>query len=145
MGDSTNGKVPALFRIVAIAAVVWNILGVMAYYMDVTMSAEAIAALPEAQQALYAARPAWVTGAFAVAVFAGLAGSILLALRKNLAVTIFVISLAAVITQMSYVFAFSNSIDVMGAGSAAMPALITAIAAALVWFSMHAKNKGWTS
>jgi hypothetical protein len=112
--------------------------------MEVTMSEEALAALPEGQQALYAARPAWVTGAFAIAVFAGLAGSILLAMRKSLATPVFMLSLVAVIGQMAYAFLLSNTLEVMGPGSAILPSVIIVIAAALVWFSTRAKVKGWT-
>jgi hypothetical protein len=135
---------PTLFWVVATVAVVWNLLGVMSYVMEVTMSEEALAALPEGQQALYAAQPAWVTGAFAIAVFAGLAGSILLAMRKSLAIPVFMLSLVAVIGQMVYAFLLSNTLEVMGPGSAILPSAIIVIAAALVWFSTRAKVKGWT-
>ncbi len=135
---------PVMFRVVAVAAVIWNVLGVLAFVMNVTISAEAMAAVPEAQQALYAAQPIWVTGAFAIAVFAGLGGSIALVLRKSIATTIFVVSLVAVIAQMFYAFAMSNMLSVMGASSAVMPSLIIIIAAALVWFSTRSNAKGWT-
>ena len=144
MNNNSNTKLPALFRTVAIAAVIWNVLGVVAYFMEMTMSEEAMAALPEAQQALYAARPTWVTGAFAIAVFAGLGGSIALALRKGIATTIFFVSLVAVIVQMIYAIILSNMLDVMGASSALMPSVIIVIAAALLWFSTRARTKGWT-
>ena len=143
MSNNSVRKLPALFWTVAIAAVIWNLLGVMAYVMEVMMSEEAMAALPETKQALYAARPAWVTGAFAIAVFAGLGGSIALALRKGLATSIYAVSLAAVIVQMFYLFAISNTVSVMGPASVVMPSLIIVIAAAMVWFSNRANSKGW--
>ena len=143
MTINADFKLPTLFWIVAIAAVIWNLLGVMAYVMQVTMSDEALAALPQAQQALYAAQPAWVTGAFAIAVFAGLGGSIALALRKGLATPILAVSLVAAALQMFYFFAMSNTLAVMGAASAIMPSLVIIIGVALVWFSTRAKGKGW--
>jgi hypothetical protein len=143
MNNSEKQKLPKLFWIVAIAAVIWNVFGVTAYLMEVTMDEQAMATLPEAQQAIYAAQPAWVIGAFAIAVFTGLAGSIALALRKGLATSIFIVSLVAVVAQMSYMFAIANIIEVMGAGSAIMPILIIVIAVALVWFSTSSRRKGW--
>ncbi len=134
MNDYSIGEPPVMFRVVAVDAVIWN----------VAISAEAMAAMPEAQQAHYAAQPAWVTGAFAIAVFAGLSGSIALALRKGIATAIFVVSLVAVIAQMFYAFAMSNMLSVMGTSSAVMPSRIIIIAAALVWFSKRSKAKGWT-
>ncbi len=144
MNDYSINEPPVMFRVVAVAAVIWNVLGVLAFVMNVAISAEAMAAMPEAQQALYAAQPAWVTGAFAIAVFAGTGGSIALALRKGIATAFFVVSLAAVIAQTFYAFAMSNMLSVMGASSAVMPSLIIIIAAALVWFSTRSKAKGWT-
>jgi len=107
------------------------------------MSEEAMTAVPEAQQALYAAQPAWVTGTFAIAVFAGLGGSAALGLRKGLAASIDTVSLVAVIAQMFYLLALSNTLAVTGITSAILPSLVTVIAAALVWFSMLAKAKRW--
>lgn len=107
------------------------------------MSEETKAVLPEAQQALYATQPAWVTGAFAIAVFTGLAGSIALAWRKGLATPIFALSLVAVVVQLSYVLVLSNVLEVMGPNGAVLPLAIVVIAAALIWFSARAKAKVW--
>lgn len=143
MSTESNSKLPTLFWIVVVIAVIWNALGVMAYFMEVTMSEEAMAELPAAQQALYAAQPAWVTGAFAIAVFAGLAGSIALALRRAIATPILAVSLVAVAVQMFYIFVMSDTLAVMGTSSAAMPALIIVIGIALLWFSMRSREKHW--
>lgn len=143
MNTETVRKLPTFFWVVAVVAIIWNALGVMAYVMEVNMSAEAMNALPAAQQALYAAQPAWVTGAFAIAVFAGLAGSIALALRKGVATSIFAVSLVAVAAQMFYLFALSDTLAVMGPASAIMPILIIAIGAILIGFSMHARRRNW--
>ena len=49
---------PGWFRPVAVVALLWNLLGCVAYLADVTMKPEDIAKLTEAQQALMASRPA---------------------------------------------------------------------------------------
>lgn len=143
MSQSVQGKLPVWFWVVAGVAVVWNLVGVGAYLAQVMMSEEALAALPEAQRQLVASTPAWVIGAFAVSVFAGLAGSLALALRRGLATPIFALSLVAVLAQALYVFALSNTLAVMGASGAAMPATVTVVAVVLLWFSFMAKGKGW--
>ena len=71
------------FWIISGLALVWNLLGVANYLMSVTMDPEVLAALPEAEQALYADIPAWVTSAFAIAVFSGTLASLALLLRKR--------------------------------------------------------------
>jgi hypothetical protein len=81
---TTNTKPPVWFTIVAVLALIWNAFGVMAYIMQVTMTPEALATLPVAEQALYTNLPAWYTGAFAIAVFGGALASLALVLKKEL-------------------------------------------------------------
>lgn len=143
MNANAAAKMPAWFWIIARLAVIWNLAGVGAYLADVTRSDAALAALPQAERALYEAVPAWATGAYAIAVFAGLGGSLLLALRKNLATAVLGLSLAGVAVQMFHAFALSDTIAVVGPASVIMPAVITVIAAALIWFSVYAKRRAW--
>ena len=140
----SNNIVPTWFRVVSILAVIWNALGVAAYLMEVTMTPETLAAMPPEQRALYETTPAWVTGAFAIAVFAGFAGSVLLALRNAKALPLLVVSLAAAVLQMGYQFGVAKVASVMGPTSMIMPAVIIVIGAALVWLSLHARQSGWT-
>ena len=143
MAVLTESKPTRSFRIVSILALVWNALGVVTYLMSVTMSAETLAAMPEAERALYTDIPVWVTAAYAIAVFGGTIASIALLMRKAWAVPVFVISLVAIIAQMSHALFMSALIEVQGAGAAVLPVLIVVIAAFLVWYSMSAKKKGW--
>jgi hypothetical protein len=48
---------------------IWNLLGVMAYTMQVTMSPEPLQALPENEKTLSESEPVWATSAFASAVW----------------------------------------------------------------------------
>ena len=80
---------------------------------------------------------------FAVAVFGGLFGCILLLLRKALATLIFIISLVAVLIQMLYSLLMTNASEVMGPVAIIMPIVVIAIAAFLVWYSKRATSKGW--
>lgn len=143
MNGTNSQALPRLFWIVASFAIIWNLVGVTTYVMDVTTSEDSLATLPVEQQALYAARPAWVAGAFAIAVFAGLIGSIALAMRKSLATPIFILSLVAVVVQLFYTFVLSNWFGVMGYAGAVLPSGIFVIATALVWFSKRAEARGW--
>ena len=87
------------FKPVAIVALLWNLLGCFAYLQNVTLTPEAIAAMPEAQQAVYHAFPVWGVAGMAIAVWAGALGSLALVLRKRWAVEVLVVSLAGVILQ----------------------------------------------
>jgi hypothetical protein len=145
MSNAQSMKLPVWFWVIAGIAVVWNLMGVYAYWMDATMTEEALSALPEAERNLRAATPAWVTGAYAIAVFCGLLGSVALAVRKNWAVPLFGVSFVAVVVQMGFVLFGMNAISILGASAAVFPVIIFLIAAFLAWFSMDAKKKGWIS
>ena len=130
------------FWIIACLALLWNLMGVAIYLMNVTLSPEALAEMPEAEQALYTNIPTWVTSAFAISVFSALAGSILLLMRKAFTLPLFVVSFIAILAQTSYTLFMSPMIDVRGPTSIILPVVIASIAAYLVWFSSNAKQKG---
>ena len=107
------------------------------------MTPEMIAQLPEAQQAAYRDIPVWSYSAYALAVFGGLTGSILLALGKKLAFPVLVISLAGVIVQQYYNFVVIDAISIMGWGIVVMPVIVTSIALLLVLISQRGVRAGW--
>ncbi len=145
MSQESIGVMPKSFYWIAGVALIWNLLGVGAYVSQVTMSPDALNALPEAERALYENVPAWATAAFAIAVNGGALGCLLLLLKKAIATPVLIASLAGVIVQMYHSFFIANSIEVYGPGGMVMPISIVIIGVYLVWFSMNAKNKGWIS
>jgi len=145
MSEVSNNKSPKWFMIVAGVLLVWNLLGVMAYVMQVTMGPDALAALPEAQRELYENTPAWATAAFAVAVNGGALGCLLLVLKRNLAGFFLQLSLAGVLVQMFHSFFMSKSFEVFGPGGMVMPVMVIVIAIYLVMLAARAKTNRWTS
>lgn len=142
----TNSNKPTtLFWIIAVAALIWNGLGVMSYIGQAFMTDEVKAALPETERALYENIPAWVTAAFAIAVFAGLLGSIFLLARKKAARFVFLISLIAILAQMSYNLFMSKAAEVYGPGGVIMPVMVILIGVFLLMYSKKAIEKGWLS
>lgn len=138
-----NSEAPTWLKIVAAVAVVWNLLGIYAFYADSTLSEAAIAALPEADRLIHAQTPGWLAAVYGIAVIAGFAGSVLLFLHRSPAVVLLALSAAAVVVQFGYLFAFTEILALKGTASAAMPGTITVIAAALLWLSISAKSRGW--
>jgi len=141
----TNSDIglPKWFWAVAVLAVVWNLLGVMAYLADVYQTSEDLEALSATVQRLYALRPAWAVAAFAVAVFAGLLGSVLLLLRKRLASAILLISLISILVQNVYWFGMAKAHTLFPASQQLMPFMVIVIAVLLIWFSRSSAQKGW--
>jgi hypothetical protein len=129
-------------RLIGILAVVWNLLGVYAYLMHAYMTDESIALLPENEQALYTDIPAWYTAAFAIAVFAGALGSVLLLIKRKMATPFLLLSLLAIFVQMYYNFFMSKALEVYGIGNAVMPIFIIIVGVYLVWYSRTLQNAG---
>ncbi|MCB2096947.1 MAG: hypothetical protein KDE05_04890 [Parvularculaceae bacterium] len=134
---------PKWFYAAAVIALVWNLMGAAAFISHATISEEAIAALPEAERALYEAVPLWATIAFAVAVFGGALGSLFLLLRRKLAEPVLIASFAGILIQFVHSFFIAKSMDVYGPGSIVMPVMVIVIGAALVWFAQKAGKAGW--
>lgn len=139
------GQPPKSFYWIAGIALVWNLFGVMAYINQVTMSADMLAALPDATRTFFENQPSWVTGVYAIAVNAGALGCVLLLLRKSWAVPVFIVSLVCVLLQFSYNYLIADGMAVFGRSSVAVPISITVIGAGLVKYSLDAKAKGWLS
>ena len=70
MSDNVGLKVPTWFWVVAVLALLWELMGVAAYLSDVSMTDADLAKLPDGQRQLYAMMPSWVTAAYAIAVAA---------------------------------------------------------------------------
>lgn len=135
-------KPPTWFIVVAVLALLWNAMGLMAVVMDALTTPEQLAALPADQQALHQARPGWsVVGSFA-AVVAGTLGSLALLLRKRWAHPLLLVSLLGVLVQDAGLFTAAPA----GAISAAvyvMQGLVLVITVALVGLARRAIARDW--
>ncbi len=144
MSESAN-KPSIGFWIISVIALIWNLIGGLAYITQVNRSDEIITALPEVERTLYENVPIWVTAAFAIAVFGGTLGCVLLLLRKKIASMVFIVSLLGIIAQMTYNFMLSKTAEVYGSGGMVMPAMVVLFGVFLVWYAKQATAKGWLS
>jgi hypothetical protein len=139
----TTSAPPKTFWLTGGLALLWNAIGIVTYLTSVTMSQETLASMPEADRALIADTPAWATGAYAIAVFAGTAASVGLLVRRAWAVPVFVLSLIGILVQMGHALFGTALLAVRGPGAGVLPLLIIAIAVYLVWYSRAARRNGW--
>ena len=138
-------KPPVWFWIVSALALIWNLMGVMAYLSQVMMPPEVLEAMPEAERALYENTPAWATGAFALAVFGGALGCLFLLFRKVLASYLLILSFICILVQMFHAFFMSHSFEVFGPGAMVMPIMVLIIGFLLIMLARKGKAKGWLS
>ena len=61
-------QLPKWFKAVVALALVWNLMGIFNFYTQITLTEEAIAALPLAEQQLMNTTPLWSLIAFAIGV-----------------------------------------------------------------------------
>lgn len=133
MNDKTARSVHWSFWVVGVVALVWNLMGAMNFIMQ--MNPETLAEMPESYRAVVEARPAWATGAFAIAVFGGALGCLLLLLRKSAAYYVFITSLLGVLVQVTTTLDQLSAI--IGVGVSVLVAVF------LIWYSKYAERKGW--
>ena len=136
-------NLPKWFTPVAIIALVWNLLGCLAYVLDVMLTPEDIASMPAAQQELYASRTAWSIAATAIAVWFGAAGSLGLILRKRWAKPVLFLSLLGVIVQDFSLFILTNAASVAGATAFILQGVVLIVAIGLLMLARTAIMKGW--
>lgn len=140
MNTIIKTKPPTWFWVAASAALIWNLIGVAAYLGQMMMD---MSTLPDAQRTFYETTPAWATSAFAIAVFAGTAGSVALLLRQRWAILALVASLFGIIVQMAHSLLLENGLEVFGTSALILPLLTLAIGLTLIWFAIVSKNQSW--
>jgi len=146
MTANVKTKPPVWFWIFSALALLWNLMGVMAYLMDAYMKDEMMATLSEAQKSIFENQPAWVTGAYAIAVFGGALGCIALLMRKKWAKPVFWSSILAVVARTIYYFFMTNTTEVFDVFQGTiMPVLIIIIAGLLLILTKIATDRNWLS
>ncbi len=134
------------FWIISIIALLWNLMGVGAYLMEAYQKEVMYEGYSEAQLALMNGLPAWITGAFATAVFAGAIGCLGLVLRKKWATPVLIISLLAVLARTIYFFFLTKGTEIFSTFEGTiMPIVTVVIAALLIIFSRVSMDRGWIS
>ncbi len=133
---------PKWYRPVAIVALLWNLIGCAAYLADVMLTPEDIAKMTAAQQALYAARPAWSVAATAIAVWGGAAGCLGLILRKRWATPLLVASLLGLIAQDVSLFLLSGA-PAIDTTAIVLQGMVFLIGVALVMLARKAAVNRW--
>lgn len=123
----------------AIGSVVFMALGCLMYVAHVTVDP---ATLPVDQRAAYLAQPRWVTAAFAATTWSGLAGTILLVIRRRSAEPILLVSLLAMAVWLAGL-ATSPVRSTMSVNDWAVLAAIATISWTIYWFARHSRQRGW--
>ena len=128
------------FMAAAIASLLFMGLGCVAYLSHVLADPNA---LTLDERAAYLAEPAWVTGAYALAVWVGLAGAILLVMKRKLAEPVLGVSLVAVLVWLAGLLVVAPLRNSMSANDLIVALAITAVTWTIFWFARHSRQREW--
>ncbi len=132
-----KSKAPVWFWIIAILALLWNMMGVGAFIAEVMSTPESMAELYTADQlAFIKTYPSWTKIFYGIATLGGFVACVGLLMRKRWALGMFVISFLGVIVQQVHAILFTDAIDVFGPGQALyFPIAIIVISIFMIWFT----------
>lgn len=136
MTDAT-ARAPWHLWVVGVIAVLFNAIGVFDFVMSQSQGPAymASAGMTPPQIAHYLGMPGWMTIVWAVGVFGAFIASVLVLLRKALALPVFVISLVAFLVSLVYTYVLTNGGAVMGRSMAVTSAIIAALLVFFSWYS----------
>jgi hypothetical protein len=119
-------------------------MGAMDFTMSNLQTESYMAQLNEAQAAFFTGFPLWVTLSWAIAVFGAVLGSVLILLRKKLAVPVFLLALLALLVTSLHNFVLSEIkiSDIAGIGAMIFTAVIFLVAILLLLYSKAQAKAG---
>lgn len=130
------------FWVMAAAFLLWNLFGCYLYIIEVTLSdAQYADVFGDTKAAVRDLYPTWAIAAFAVAVWGGLLGAILLLLRRGLCVAVFGIALVASVFCFIPNFISTPLREAGGETFWVMPVIVVIIGLVQIWFSRRARTK----
>ena len=135
--------VPATFWIVAILGLLWNLYGLAMFWINLTITPEAIAALPEVERQVTLAMPRWILLPFGLATGAGVLGMLGLLLRRRWSAPVLLVSLLALAVQFAAVYLTTPVWALSGVVGALFPVVLCLVALALWLYARHAAVRGW--
>jgi uncharacterized membrane protein len=87
--------------------------------------------------------PSWLTAFWAIGVWGGLAGALLLLMRSRYSVWAFALSLIGAVVGLGYqMFATARPASMTSGAMAIVPWVIILVAAFLAWYSWTERKKG---
>lgn len=127
--------------VIGIIALLWNAIGAMDYIMTETKNQSYMSGFTPEQLAFFYGLPAWVVSAWAIGVWGGVLGSLLLLFRRSLAVWVFLASLIAIVVTAFHNYVLSNGMKVMGGAFALVFTAVIFLIGLSLYLYARAMNK----
>lgn len=141
--EKIRERAPWHLWVIGVVALLWNAVGAMDYVMTMTKNEAYMSSFTPEQLDFFYGFPSWVVAAWAVAVWGGVLGALLLLLRRRLAVWVFLASLVAMVLTTIHNYALSNGLEVVGdAFTLIFSAVIFVVACALYLYARAMQRRG---
>ncbi len=141
MNDKNVNSVHWSFWLIGAFMLIWNVMGCINFFVQ--MNPDMLASYRESERAIIEGRPVWATGAFAIAVFGGAIGCLLLLFRQSTAYYFFITSLLGVIVAMVHTLGACIAFGIGEIVGIILMPLVVAVF--LIWYAKLAESKGWIS
>ena len=133
--ESAVAKTPWHIWLVGVLSLLWNGFGCFDFTMTATRNAAYLEPYPQEMIDYWLAMPVWMWLLWAIGVFGGLAGSIVLLLRRKLAFPLLGASFLAASVSMTFGFLDKSAPRMEGAGlMSSVILLIAFLLAAYAWW-----------
>lgn len=128
---ATNRRTPWHLWLVGVLGLLWNSVGAYDYVMTQTRNESYMNQFTPEQLEFFYGFPTWVVASWAVAVWGGMLGALLLLFRKRLSVPVLLISFLAMIVTSIHNFLLSDALEVLGGVGVGFSVFIFAVALGL--------------
>ena len=107
-------RTPWHLWVIGVVALLWNAMGALDYVMTQTRNEGYMSNFTPEQLSFFYGFPAWVDAAWAIAVWGGVLGALLLLIRRRYAVWVFLASLIAMVITAFQNYVLSNGMEIIG-------------------------------
>lgn len=139
---TNKSRSPVHLWIVGVVTLLWNLVGAYDYLMTQTRNASYMAKFTQEQLDYFYGFPAWVEAFWALAVWGGVLGSLLILLRKGLAAPVLLVSFVSMAITAVYNFGLSDGMKIMGTGGFIFTVVIFIVALGLWLYARTMKRRG---
>lgn len=140
--NTTTGKTPWHLWVIGILALPWNAMGAFDYLMTQTQSEWYMGQFTPEQLDFFYGFPAWLVAFWAIAVWGGVLGAILLLMRKKAAAPVLLVSFLCMLVTAIRNYVFADGIEAMGSFGAIFSVVIFVVSLFLVFYSKAMKKQG---
>jgi hypothetical protein len=131
---------PGWFTAAAIGVLIWELLGLSLFGLQMLTDP---ASLPVDQRAFRDVTPIWMDAAWGVAVLSGIAGAVLLLMRRVQSERLLLLSFVAVVVQFSGLLIVAELRNLVASDDLFLPFVVILVCYGVWMLSRRARKSGW--